>query len=178
MNDVRNGAPYYWAQTRDSSTFSDGNATLLDGHANGTWDPGDGSKIFDMVVSDIPFDVYDVLLYLGVNEGQRGDGTGRIVFNGVPQDFTAITTEPDGTLVEITDSTTPGNYIVFRGVTGPSFTTQVYGTGQIGSLPGFVHLGIAGFQIRPAADIIPEPATLSLLGLGALLALRRRWRGQ
>jgi hypothetical protein len=30
--------------------------------------------------------------------------------------------------------------------------------------------------VRSAADVIPEPATLSLLGLGALLALRRRRR--
>jgi len=35
--------------------------------------------------------------------------------------------------------------------------------------------GINGFELTQA-DIIPEPATLSLLGLGALLALRRRRR--
>ena len=37
--------------------------------------------------------------------------------------------------------------------------------------------GINGFELWQAdADVIPEPATLSLLGLGALLALRRRRR--
>ena len=41
-----------------------------------------------------------------------------------------------------------GNYIVFKGVTGASFTTQTWGTGDT----GFNHLGPNGFQIRESVS--------------------------
>ena len=54
------------------------------------------------------------------------------------------------------------------------------GAGDVVDLGGgdfFLNLdGTAG--VSTLSDVIPEPATLSLLGLGALLALRRRRRGR
>ena len=52
---------------------------------------------------------------------------------------------------EMTSDTTPGNYIVFSGVTGTSFTTKTWGTDTIGTQVGFNHVGPFGFQIREAA---------------------------
>ena len=52
----------------------------------------------------------------------------------------------NGTFTEMVNSTTQGNYIVFSGVTGSSFTAQTWGTGA----GGFNHIGPCGFQIREA----------------------------
>jgi hypothetical protein len=45
------------------------------------------------------------------------------------------------------DATTEGNYIVFKNVTGSSFTAQTWGTGS----NGYNHLGPAGIQVREVA---------------------------
>ena len=51
-------------------------------------------------------------------------GTGVIVFNGgAERGFIVKDGAFDGTFTEMVDETTPGNYIVFTGVTGSSFTT-------------------------------------------------------
>ena len=110
--------------------------------------PVTDTDLFDMEVTDIPFAVYDVIFYIGANQAQFGDGTGVIKFNGGAE--RAFTLKPgafDGTFTEMVDATTQGNYIVFTGVTGSSFTTQTWGTGP----DGFNHVGPFGFQIREAA---------------------------
>jgi len=98
-------------------------------------------------VTDIPFAAYDVIFYMGANRAQYGTGTGIIVFNGGPERaFTVENQAFDGTFTEMVDASTPGNYIVYEGVTGSSFTTQTWGTGPT----GFNHIGPFGFQIREA----------------------------
>ena len=147
---VRNGNPRYRTSLRET-LLGDGNADMMDGHANGTEDAG---ELFDMMVSDIPFALYDVIIYMGTQEAQFGDGTAKIVFNGGPeQDFTLKAGEFD-VFTEMVDGVTPGNYILFEGVTGPSFTVQVWGN-------GFNHIGPTGFQFRQAAPEFagdPDPA--------------------
>ena len=64
LNDVRNGGPYAWS-TPHTNLPGDGNGDLMDGHCNGTEDPYDGSAIFDMTVSDIPYAIYDLIIYMG-----------------------------------------------------------------------------------------------------------------
>ena len=148
---ARNGAPYHWAEVR-STLLDNANADLMDGHANATEDDG---ELFEMEVSDIPFADYDVIVYLGANEGQFGDGTGKIVLNGGPeQGFTLKEGEFDGTFTQIVDATTPGNYVLFEKLEDSSFTIQVWGN-------GFNHIAPAGFQIRqanPALAANPSPA--------------------
>jgi hypothetical protein len=150
FNDCRNGGPYHWTTLR-TTLLEDPNADMMDGHINSTLD-GASNKL-DMDVSDIPFDTYDVIVYLGANEGQYGDGTGKIVFNDGPeQDFTL----PPGefaAFTEIVNGTTPGNYIVFEGVKGSSFSIQTWGLGPT----GFNHLGPTGFQFRYAVTDANEP---------------------
>ena len=71
--------------------LGDGNGDMMDGHVNATDDPYDESNRFDMTVSNTSLGIYDVIIYMGANDGQFGDGTGKIVFNGGPeQDFTLI----------------------------------------------------------------------------------------
>ncbi len=147
----RNGAPYHWTAKR-TTLLGDGNGDLMDGHANAT---EQDNEPFEMIMSDIPFGEYDVIVYLGGNEGQWGDGTGKIVFNGGPeQDFYLGPNVRFSAFAEIVDATTPGNYIVYKEVKGSSFTLKVWGN-------GFNHLAPCGFQIRQASPALaadPSPA--------------------
>ena len=120
FKDCRNGWTYNGPRT---TLLGDGNGNMMDAHVNSTLDPGDGSNLFDMEVTNIPFAVYDVIFYIGANQAQFGDGTGVIMFNGGAE--RAFTLKPgafDGTFTEMVDATTQGNYIVFTGaITEPYF---------------------------------------------------------
>jgi hypothetical protein len=159
LNDLRNGGPYAWSAPH-SLLPGDGNGDLMDGHCNATEDPGDESQKFDMTVSNITFGTYDVIVYIGGNRDQYGDGTAKYVFNGgAEQDFTLLSGEFYA-FSEITNSSTPGNYLVFENVTGSSFTLKMWGN-------GFNHIGPTGFQIASAgttSDIeppTPDPASFA-----------------
>jgi len=112
----------------------------MDGHANGTEDE---DELIEMTVSDIPFNNYDVVIYMGSQSAQFGDGTGKIVFSGAEQGFTLTSGAFDGTFTEIVDAGTPGNYILYKGLKDSSFTVMVRGN-------GFNHIGPCGFQFREA----------------------------
>ena len=152
FKDCRNGWTYNGPRT---TLLGDGNGNMMDAHVNSTLDPGDGSYLFDMEMTNIPFAVYDVIFYIGANQAQFGDGTGVIKFNGSERAFKIKPGAFDGTFTEMVDATTQGNYIVFTGVTGSSFTTQTWGTGP----SGFNHVGPFGFQIREATAVASGFAT-------------------
>ena len=150
LNDVRNGTPYNNPNPHVLLP-GDGNGDLMDGHCNGTEDPYDDSAKFDMEVSSIPFGTYDVIVYVGANRAQFGDGTGKYVFNGGPEQDFKLTSGEFMSFAEITDGTTPGNYLLFENVTGSSFTLRMWGN-------GFNHIGPTGFQIASAgttSDVDP-----------------------
>jgi hypothetical protein len=67
LNDVRNGGPYAWSSAH-TNLVGDGNGDLMDGHCNATDDPFDGSNKFDMEVTNIPYDVYSLVVYMGANK--------------------------------------------------------------------------------------------------------------
>ena len=138
-----------------TTNLGDGNYTLMAAIAHGT---EDGGYIFDMEMTDIPFGIYDVIFYMG-SSSWNNNRTGTIVFNGAPEPFIIQGGSYDGTFTEMVDATTPGNYIVYTNVTGPSFTAQVYGD-------GFNHIGVAGFQIRESAT--PQ-ANIKAFGPGAVI---------
>ncbi len=146
LNDVRNGWTY---SDPPHTNFAGGNGDLMNGHCNGTEDPYDGSNFFDMVVTNISYQVYDLIVYIGSNEAQFGNGTGKLVLNGgAVQDFTLPPGEFNG-FAEITNAVTPGNYIIFRGLRNPSLTLKVWGN-------GFNHIGPSGFQIvKDGSGVIP-----------------------
>jgi hypothetical protein len=136
LNDVRNGGTY---SESPHPLFAGGDGDLMNAQCHGTEDPYDQSALFNMDVSNIPYPSYDLIVYMGANSVHGGDRTGKIVLNGgAEQDFT-LTLGFSG-FTEITNATTPGNYIVFRGLTNPSLNLKVWGN-------GFNHLGPTGFQI-------------------------------
>ncbi len=147
LNDVRNGNPYNGSTPH--SIVSGGDGDLMDGHCNATEDPGDGSNLFDMEVSNIPYNVYTLVVYIGSNRAQFGNGKGKLVLNGgVEQDFTLPSGE-FSSFVEITNGTTPGNYMVFTKLRSTSLTLKVWGN-------GFNHIGPTGFQIiEDISGVIP-----------------------
>jgi hypothetical protein len=159
LNDVRNGTPYNNPNPH-ALLPGDGNGDLMDGHCNGTEDPYDESAKFDMVVSGVPFGTYDVIVYVGANRAQFGDGTGKFVFNGVAEQNFKLTSGEFMAFAEITNGTTPGNYILFENVTGSSFSLRMWGN-------GFNHIGPTGFQIASAgttSDVeppTPNPASFA-----------------
>ena len=113
--------------------------------------------------------VHDVIIYLSMNSAQFGGGgnagRGFISFNGGDTTEWFIPSgQPPTTFTEIVNSGDTGNYIMYKGVTGSSFSAEFYGH-------DFNHGGIAGIQI------IPEPGTVTVLGIGlGALLLRRRLR--
>ncbi len=146
---ARNGGPYNWTTPR-TTLPGDGNADLMDGHANATEDE---DKIFEMMVTDIPFSNYNVVIYLGANKDQFGDGTGKISFNGGPeQAFTLPDGVYDGTFIESVDAGTPGNYILYEGLKESSFSVMARGN-------GFNHIAPTGFQIRQASPELASDAS-------------------
>ena len=157
FNDVRNGGPYVWSAPH-TNLPGDGNGDLMDGHCNGTEDPCDGSNIFDVTVSDIPYGTYDLIIYMGANSAQFGDGTGKIVFNGAPEQDFKLTSGEFSAFAEIVNGTTPGNYIVLTGITGNSFNLKVWGNGSN-------HIGPTGFQIFVSDTSVGIPEGDMLLAL-------------
>ncbi|MCF7957686.1 MAG: M60 family metallopeptidase, partial [Phycisphaerae bacterium] len=163
LNDSRNGGPYGW-NVPHTNLPGDGNGDLMDGHANGTLEtPGDISQIFDMTVSDLPYGTYDLIVYIGSNQGQFGNGTGKIVLNGAPAQGFTLPSGEFTAFTKIINATSPGNYIVFQGVTGTSFNVQVWGN-------GFNHIGPTGFQIFVPDTSVTIPEENMLLALTQLKA--------
>ncbi len=168
VDSVRNYSPYYWTKAR-TTLIGDGNGDLMDGHARGT---ESGDKKFSMRVSNIPFEAYDVIIYLGCCSSWSGDDEAIIVFNGVEDNFTVIDELFDGTFVEYVDAETPCNYMVYGGVTGSSFSVQVWGLGPEPDGLGFNHIGPRGFQIVKANPAPPRKATNPTPGDQALHILQ------
>ncbi len=155
----RNQSPYHWTTLRDGTTATDpyadpeymanGNASLLDAKLLAT---EDSDLIGEIEVSGLNLALYDVVIYLSMNQAQFGGGgnagRGYIDFNetGVTEWFIP-SGQPPTTLTQIVNSGDTGNYILYKDVTGESFTVEFYGH-------GFNHGGIAGFQIQ---EVIPPP---------------------
>ena len=137
-----------------------------------------------VVLTDIPFTAYDLYIYC---DSARANTGGRVSMVG-QQDYylhtvlatTAInTTNNTGagyTQITGTDyatvkaaAGTKGNYVKYSNLSGTSqtFTLAALDMGDTATQ----RFQLNGFQI---VEIIPEPATIGMLGLGALILLFRR----
>ena len=100
------------SQSLDSLAGTDANSALMSGHANGST---------QVTLGSIPYDYYDVVVYMGDNADSTGqywitDSEG----NKISDTISVASGAFDGTWTQVKSSGDSGNYYVFRGLTTPS----------------------------------------------------------
>lgn len=153
-------------------TDTDGsyNKEILNGYLNSGpagWNPP--LTYSAVTLSQIGYSSYDIVVYFSSDvagrEGYVTDGSSTYYFNTLGP---ASIASGNALFVQATDTTESGytvaaNYAVFSGLSGASQTLTV----QMRDMEEWG--GIAAVQI-----VVPEPATMLLLGLGGLLLGKRK----
>jgi hypothetical protein len=165
-----------WASTgrgEENNTAPAGaNRNLMTGYLDTL---GVGQEGISITVANLPpvagFPFFDVYVYMQGGANNRG---GTYTIGGTTLEHTGLGPFTGSFVQDTLDpGTTPNsNYIVFRGLSGTGFTlTSTPTLGNPARAP------INGIEI--VATAIPEPGTVALVGMGALVvsagvALRRR----
>ena len=130
--------PNTWSSGLDGTSNPDN--ALMAGYID-TGDTADDSSVDQVVVSGIPFATYDVYVYVyGDTPTEHRVGIYKIGATTLKvTDFGSFT----GTYKAPTDKDPTGNYVVFKGITGSSFTL----TGAPGDTDGTARAPIDAVQI-------------------------------
>lgn len=155
----------------------------LDNLLVGPWggDGGYGANAIPNKITNIPYATYDIIAYanppyagnhtLWVDSNPTASNPTNAPVAGSQYWFSQTGNTPG--FVQMTNNTNNAsfpaqNYVVFSGLSGPNQTLWVDG------LAGATNQAFTGFQIVDTTSSVPEPASLGILGLGGLLAIRRR----
>jgi len=130
-------------------------------------------------LSEIAYATYDIYVYIGDQVSGAGKVTNNVTvgISGSGTTFGLNTTEDNVAPFALADSLTgdasldTGNYVLWTGLTGSS---QVISLTVPAVHQGGGRVGVAGILI--VENVIPEPASLALMGLGGLLMLGRSRR--
>lgn len=163
-----------------NATYSTGNGSgtanhiLMNGYVDEFGD--DGSPVINYQVSEVPFLRYDVYVYTDSDAADsRDESFSLLSSSGQLFDSIFVSDEANfnGTFIRATATTlngvgAQGNYVLFQGVVGDSFTL----TGTAMGFRNFVN----GIQIVDTFVAVPEPTTglLMLVGIAGAAMRRRR----
>ena len=169
---------------KNSSYNGDGNQQLLNGFIE-SGPPAAANPTATVTVSSVPYASYDLYVY-AYNGSLSSPGTmgtytvtpsGSLV--GTSQTVMLQNTFSPSNPFTLATATTPGDYLLFTGLTGSSFTLTADRTA--GDTASTTFIPIDGFQIvqsSPAA--VPEASTtisfgmLLALGLGAVAVRKKK----
>ena len=167
----------------NSSYNTDGNQQLMNGYIKSgpvAAGPNGTNSTANVTVSAVPFSSYSLYVYAFDGSSQFGTYTvtpsGSVT--GISQNADLQSTFDPSNPYTMATATTPGDYLLFTGLTASSFTLTA--NRQTGDTSATTFIPIDGFQIVATPAAVPEASTtisfglLLALGLGAVAVRKKK----
>lgn len=168
-NGTASGATLTWNSPNVWATGQAGanqNGVLMQGYIDNA--PGqDSTATLTNLPASISGAPYSVIIYTAGDTSGDNRG-GNYTVNGIVQNALELGAAGNGVFVPAS-GLTPGNFLLFTGITGSTLSIDVSPTSG-----GTPRAPFDGFQV--ISGTVPEPATVGLLGLGSVVLFARRRR--